>query len=75
MKKVIDFIIEQGLAELSDYPLLLEPLKERFEIKNLEGNEATEELITTVMFWEKHTEVHDSLEKFLNDRFTVKHLK
>lgn len=71
MKRIIDFIIEQGL-ELNKYPTLVEPLKKMFEIKNKDGNEATEELITTVMFWEKHTEIYDSLEKFLNNRFIIK---
>jgi TPP-dependent pyruvate/acetoin dehydrogenase alpha subunit len=31
----------------------------------------TLELIETVIFWEKHTEIYDSLEKFLEDRFIV----
>lgn len=33
--------------------------------------EETLELIETVIFWEKHTEIYDSLEKFLEDRFIV----
>ncbi len=33
--------------------------------------EKTLDLIETVIFWEKHTEIYDSLEKFLEDRFTV----
>lgn len=71
MKKLIDFIIEQGL-ELSDYPNLAEPLNKNFDIRHRHNNEnATEELITAVMFWEKHTEISDSLERFLNDRFVV----
>ena len=70
MKEILDFICEQGL-ELNRYPTLIKPLKEKFEIKNYNGNQATEELITAVMFWEKHTEISDSLEKFLNDRFIV----
>jgi len=71
MKKVIDFIIEQGL-ELSEYPKLVEPLKNKFDIRHRHNDEnATDELITAVMFWEKHTEIYDSLEKFLNDRFVA----
>ncbi len=71
MKKVIDFIIEQGL-ELSDYPKLAEPLRKKFSIKHRHNDEdATDELIVAVMFWEKHTEIYDSLEKFLNDRFVA----
>ena len=70
MKRVIDFIIEQGL-DLHNYPTLIKPLKEKFDITHHNGEEATEELITAVMFWENHTEIYDSLEKFLNDRFNV----
>ena len=33
--------------------------------------EVTLELIETVIFWEKHTEIYDSLEKFLEDRYLV----
>jgi hypothetical protein len=73
MKKLIDFIIEQGLV-LHDYPTLHEPLKERFEITDLNGNEAAEQLLIAVMFWEKHTEICDSLEKFLSDKFIIKRL-
>jgi hypothetical protein len=29
------------------------------------------ELIEDVIFWEKHTEIYDSLEKFLGDRYIV----
>jgi hypothetical protein len=29
--------------------------------------ETTLELIETVIFWEKHTEIYDSLEKFIGD--------
>ena len=71
MKRVIDFIIEQGL-NISEYQTLIEPLRNKFEIKNINGDEATEELVTTVIFWEKHTEIYDTLEKFLNDRFIIK---
>jgi len=74
MKELLDYICEQGL-ELSEYLTLEAPLKERFDIKDHDGNEATEQLITTVIFWEKHTEIYDSLEKFLKDRFIVKKWK
>ena len=33
--------------------------------------EVTLDLIETVIFWEKHTEIYDSLEKFLEDRYIV----
>jgi hypothetical protein len=70
MKKVIDFIIEQRM-ELHDYPTLMPLIKEKFKITDHDGNEATEELITTVVVWEKNTEIYDSLENFLNDRFVA----
>jgi hypothetical protein len=31
----------------------------------------TLELIEDVIFWERHTEIYDSLEKFLGDRYIV----
>lgn len=31
----------------------------------------TLELIEDVIFWEKHTEIYDSLEKFLEDKYIV----
>jgi hypothetical protein len=70
MKALLEFIMEQGL-DSSEYLTLVQPLKERFKIADHNGNEATEELITAVMFWEKHTEIQDSLEKFLKDRFVI----
>lgn len=74
MKELLDFICEQGL-DLHQYPTLKAPLKERFDIKDYNGIESTEQLITAVMFWEKHVEISDSLEKFLKDRFIVKKWK
>jgi len=73
MKEILDFICEQGL-ELNMYPTLIKPLKEKFEIKDYNGNEAAEQFIATVMFWEKHTEIYDSLEKFLTGRFILRKL-
>ena len=34
-------------------------------------NPATLELIEDVIFWEKHTEIYDSLEKFLEEKYIV----
>lgn len=70
MKAIIDFIIEQGL-DISDYSKLVPLLKEKFKIKDYNGQEATEELVNTVIFWEKHAEIYDSLEKILNDKFLL----
>ena len=71
MKKVIEFIMEQKLEDISSLPKLIEPLRENFNIRNKEGKEATEELINTVIFWEKHTEIYDSLEKILEENFVL----
>ena len=72
MKKVLEFIMEQKIEDIDGLPKLIEPLRENFNIRNKEGQEATEELINTVIFWEKHTEIYDSLEKFLEEKFVLK---
>jgi hypothetical protein len=71
MKKLLEFILDQRLEDIDGLPSLIEPLKEKFNIRNKEGQEATEELINTVIFWEKHTEIYDSLEKFLEEKFVL----
>jgi hypothetical protein len=75
MKRVIDFICDYSMSnnlEVNDYPKLIPLLKEKFDIRDYSGQEATEELINTVMFWEKHTEIYNTLEKTLNEKFFVK---
>lgn len=72
MKKVLEFIMEQKIEDIDGLPKLIEPLRENFNIRNKEGQEAAEELINTVIFWEKHTEIYDSLEKFLEEKFVLK---
>ena len=71
MKRVIKFIMKQQMEDISSLPNLIPLLKEKFDIRDHCGQEATEELINTVIFWEKHTEIYDSLEKFLNDKFLI----
>lgn len=68
MKRVIDFIIKQEL-DLKDYPTLLEPLKANFDIRDKKSNEATQELLDKVIWWENNTGCIHSLEKILNDNF------
>ena len=75
MKKVIDFICDYSMTnnlEVNDYPKLIPLLREKFDIRDYCGQEATEELINIVMFWEKHTEIYDSLEKTLKEKFFIK---
>jgi hypothetical protein len=72
MKKVINFICGYSMAnnlEVTDYSKLIPLLKENFDIRDHNGQEATEELVNTVIFWEKHTEIYDSLEKMLSEKF------
>jgi hypothetical protein len=71
MKTVLYFIIEQRLEDVNGLPNLIEPLKEKFKIRNKEGQEATEELINTVIYWEKHPEIYESLETFLEKNFVL----
>lgn len=51
---------------------VVDKLKEKFNIVNRQGEPATEELVDTLIFWEKHSEIYDSLEKTLNDRFILR---
>ena len=77
MKKVINFICGYSMnnnLEINDYSKLIPLLKEKFDIRNYCRQEATEELINTVIFWEKHTEIYDSLEKTLKEKFFIKEL-
>ena len=74
MEKVLYFIIEYvrtNNIELEDYPSLLEPLKVNFDIRDYCGQKATKELLDTVIWWENHPEIQDSLEKTLNDKFFI----
>lgn len=68
LRPVIDFIVEQKM-ELAQYPTLVTKLQEKFVIKDRDGNDAIEDLVNSVIFWEKHTEIYESLEKFLDQRF------
>jgi len=73
MKEVLEYIMEQGL-DISGYHSLINPIMKRFLIRDLDGFEATENFIDTIIFWEKHFEVQDSLESFLKERFTCRKL-
>lgn len=71
MKEVLNFIMEQRLEDVNGLPTIIEPLRKKFKIRNREGREATEELINTVIYWEKHPEIFTSLEKFLEEKFVL----
>ena len=60
MKKIIEFIIDQELESLDDYPTLIQPIADEF---NLDFGIA-EGIVNTVINWECSDTV-DSLEEIL----------
>ena len=70
MREVINYMMEIGW-DLLPIEEVISKLKAKFNIVNRQGEPATEELVDTVVFWEKHTEIYESLEKMLNDRFKI----
>jgi hypothetical protein len=68
---LLHFICEQEFESYEELPKLTEKIKEKFNIQNLKGEEAAEELINAIMDWEKDPSIYDSLEKTLNDKFTI----
>jgi len=60
MKKIIEFIIDQELESLDDYPTLIQPIADEF---NLDFGIA-EGIVNTVINWECSNTV-DSLEEIL----------
>ena len=75
MQKLLKFIIYQELEDFNELPRLLEPLRENFDIRDHEGNEAAKELLDTIIYWEKHPEIYESLESILNKKYFVKELQ
>lgn len=73
MKKVIDFIVEQKLETIDNYPDLIKPISEKFNISTHDGKhqgeDAAELLIECVVYWELHPENPYSLESILNKKF------
>lgn len=67
--KLLEFIISQKM-DLKDYGLLGEGLKQRFSIRQ-NNQEATQELIETVVKWENDRGLYDSLENVLLRNFTI----
>lgn len=72
MKTIIDFIIKQDL-ELHEFPTLVKPLSENFNIRTRDENQQNinpaESLVNTVIEWEQDINSLDTLEKRLNDKF------
>ncbi len=71
MEELLLFVIKQELESLDEYSSLLQPLKENFNIKNHNGEEAAEELLNTIVWWENHPEIYESLEEILNEKFVL----
>ena len=65
MKKIIKFIINQKLESLDDYPSLVIPISEEF---NLEVS-CSQSIVDTVVEWETDANTIDSLEELLLKRF------
>ena len=64
MKKIIEFIVEQQLENLDDYPTLVKPISEKFNI----DLDVAEKIINEVIGWEGSGCV-ECLETFLKRMF------
>lgn len=65
MQKIIMFIIDQQLESLDDYPTLIQPIADEF---NLDFGIA-DGIILAVIDWETNSATIDSLEEFLGKKF------
>ncbi len=65
MKKIINWVIDQGHETIDTYPTLVEPLSIEFGIEI----SCAQSIIDTVMEWETDPNTIDSLEELLNKRF------
>jgi hypothetical protein len=63
--------MNKQLMDVDEFSTLLQPLRENFVIKNHQGQEATEELLNTIVWWECHPEIYESLEEILNKKFIL----
>lgn len=68
MKAVIDFIVSQKL-ELKDYYKLIPIIRDKFNITNKNGKEASKECIDLIINWEENVNIVDPLELILNMSF------
>lgn len=65
MQKIIKFIIDQQPESLDDYPSLIQPIANEF---NLDYGIA-EGIINTVLEWESDLNISDSLDEILVRKF------
>lgn len=65
MKKIIQFVIDQQHETIDNYPSLVTPIAEKF---NLEIS-CAQSIIDAIMEWETDPNTIDSLEELLSKRF------
>jgi len=65
MQKIIKFIIDQQLESLDDYPNLIQPIANEFNI----DFGIAEGIINTVIEWENDISIHESLDEILVRKF------
>jgi len=74
MVRVVNFLIAQESESAEDFRSLVKPLNEIFDIRSRQGEKGikvAEQVIDTVIEWEKDTSIYTSLEKTLNDKFYI----
>ncbi|MFA5366347.1 MAG: hypothetical protein WC333_00290 [Dehalococcoidia bacterium] len=69
--ELLNFICDQELESYEDLPKLTEAVRNKFNVKNSKDEEATEELINSIIEWEKDSSIYTSLEKTLYNKFTI----
>jgi len=65
INNIIHWIINQQMESLDDYPQLVNPLAEEFDLEV----SCSQSLIDTIIEWETDPNTIDSLEELLNKRF------
>ena len=65
MKNIIKFIIDQELTILDDYTKLIDPISKEFSL----SSKIATDIINVVIEWESNEGIHDSLEKYLINKF------
>jgi len=65
MRKIIEFIIDQKLDSLDEFPSLIEPIVDKFGL----DYGIAEGIINTVIEWETNLSTIDSLELVLHRKF------
>lgn len=70
-RELLRFIIEKE-PDLDKFDTLVEPLTEKFKITKKGGNrQCPKALINTIVHWENHPEIFESLEVILNNNYEI----